>query len=452
MRPARNRRPGLRGTLLASVLAALGLVLAALTIGFNVILGDRLDAEATGVVQARASAELTALTVRGNRILLREAPDDRNPDTLVWVFQRGLAIERPRAAAADNRAARLLALRAPAVRDRTGTRLYALPVTQGDRRLGAVVAGVSLAPYQQTRRTALVASIVLALTVLAAAAAGASWLIARALRPVALMTQQAAEWSERDLDRRFSLGPPHDELMQLAFTLDSLLDRLAASLRHEQRLSAELSHELRTPLAAIAAEAQYALRHTEQSADGRAALEQILDGSARMGRTLDTLIAAARAQLNPRRATSDATDCARAAVAGCSSLASERGVAINVHAAPAAQRVAVEANLVERTLAPLVENACHHAAHAVHVEIERDAPFVLFTVQDDGPGVAADELETIFEPGRRSTSANTGTTVAAAGAGLGLALARRLARSAGGDVIAEKSQGGGRFIVRLPVA
>ena len=75
------------------------------------------------------------------------------------------------------------------------------------------------------------------------------------------MTRQAAEWSEHDLERRFSQGPPRDEFTTLAATLDGLLDRVAASLRHEQMLTAELSHELRTPLTAISAEAQYALRH-----------------------------------------------------------------------------------------------------------------------------------------------------------------------------------------------
>ena len=70
------------------------------------------------------------------------------------------------------------------------------------------------------------------------------------------MTEDAAAWSEHDLDRRFELGEPYDELTRLAATLDALLDRLAASMRHEQRFTAELSHELRTPLARISAEAR----------------------------------------------------------------------------------------------------------------------------------------------------------------------------------------------------
>ena len=93
------------------------------------------------------------------------------------------------------------------------------------------------------------------------------------------MTRQAADWSEHDLDRRFALGPARDELTQLASTLDGLLERLAASLRHEQRLSAEISHELRTPLASIVAEAQYALRHGRQTDESRATLEHILQSA-----------------------------------------------------------------------------------------------------------------------------------------------------------------------------
>ncbi|HWX74021.1 MAG TPA: histidine kinase dimerization/phospho-acceptor domain-containing protein, partial [Solirubrobacteraceae bacterium] len=297
---------GLRARLLASVIAGMCLLLTALTIAFNAVLADRLDGDANGVVQARAAAALGSLTVRSGGVQLPDAPDERSPDAQLWVFAGGAALERPRAAPAPNdRAAAALVALAPAGRDvgATHTRLYALPVVQSGRHLGAVVAGVALGPYEQTRHTALVASIVLALAVFLAVALAASWSIARALGPVARMTRQAAEWSESDLDRRFSAGPPHDELTHLAATLDTLLERLSASLRHEQRLTAELSHELRTPLASILADAQYALRHAELSDEGRASVEHMLESGERMARTLDTLMAAARAELDPRRAT-----------------------------------------------------------------------------------------------------------------------------------------------------
>jgi signal transduction histidine kinase len=449
------RRPlvgGLRGRLLASVLVGMGLLLTALTIAFNVVLADRLRGDAIGVVQARAAAALSSLTVGRGQIRVPDAPDERSPDAQLWVFQGGAPLERPRATtAANDRAAAALAARAPAGSElgATRTRLYALPVVQSGRRLGAVVAGVALAPYEQTQRTALVASIVLAIAVFAAVALTAAWLIAKALSPVASMTRQAADWSEHDLDKRFSLGPPRDELTQLAGTLDTLLDRLSSSLRHEQRLSAELSHELRTPLTSIAVEAQYALRHAELSLEARASLEHILECAQRMKRTLETLIAAARAQLDPHRSTSDAAACARAAL-GAGGERDTRALRTTQRVAAPGIRVAVERDLVERILAPLIENARRHASASVEVEITRDQADVQFTVSDDGAGVGGDELEAIFEPGRRAGGSATATV--SAGAGLGLALARRLARSAGGDVYAEASEHGGRFTVRLPGA
>jgi two-component system, OmpR family, sensor kinase len=439
---------GLRGRLLVSVLLAIGLALAALTTGFNLVLGNRLDSDADGVVQARASAELAVLRPDHGPMSLGETPDQAAPETPVWVFRGTRVLEAPRASDADNAAAAMLAPSARGGYDvpTTDTRLYAIPVISGGRRLGTVVAGVSLAPYEQTRRTALIASVILAVLAFLAVALGVAWVISRALRPVGRMTKQAAEWSERDLDRRFALGPPRDELTQLAATLDQLLDRLAASLRHEQRLSAELSHELRTPLANIAAEAQYALKHTAQDADGRRALEQVRDSADQMNRTLDTLIAAARAELDPQHATSDAIAGVRAVTAASKPLAAERGITTAFETPDSAVRVASEQALVERMLAPVLENAYRHASATVRITVCATTRVVRFAIEDDGPGVPPGELDTIFEPGRRGETTASGLN----GAGLGLALARRLAQSAGGNVEAEHREGGARFVVTLP--
>lgn len=451
MSSQRLRVLGLRGRLLASVLSAITVVLAALVLAFNLVLSQRLDREATGLVAARAAAEVSALRVTAGHIVLPEAPDDRNPDVLVWVFQGRRALEHPRSTANDAAAARLAA-EAPARRDVAGsdTRLDALPVAQAGHQIGAVVAGLSLAPYRQTRRTALTGSVILAAVVLVAVALAAWWLIGRALRPVAWMTAQAADWSEHDLEQRFALGPVRDELTQLAATLDGLLERLAAALRHEQRLSAEISHELRTPLASVVAEAQYALRHGGLTGEARATLEHILHSARQLTETLDTLMAAARSGLSRGEAMADARACARAAVAN---LARAMGPApaVDVVAPPEPVRVAAEPELVARILAPLLDNASRHARTSVRLAVASDGQMVSFAVQDDGPGVPDEEREAIFEPGHRG-GGSVAVAARTSGAGLGLALCRRLARSAGGEVTVEPSAAGARFTVRLPAA
>src|SRR5207302_9794321 len=134
-------------------------------------------------------------------------------------------------------AARALASRAPARTDvsRSDTRLYAVPIISGGRRLGTVVSAVALTPFEQTQQTALLASLALGGLLLLVVALAARWLLLASLRPVGRMTRQAADWSERDLDRRFALGDPYDEVSELAATLDRLPERLAAGLRREQR-------------------------------------------------------------------------------------------------------------------------------------------------------------------------------------------------------------------------
>ena len=70
--------------------------------------------------------------------------------------------------------------------------------------------------------------------------------------------------------------------------------------------------------------------------------------------------------------------------------------------------------------------------------------FIAVAVEDDGPGVAPDDAERVFDAGHTSGQH--------AGSGLGLPLARRIARSTGGDVRLEPSDLGSRFVIELPRA
>lgn len=440
----------LRRRLLLSVIAALAVALVALIGAFNLVLRDRLNHEANNTLAGRASAALASLQVVGGRVAVAEAPDAGAPDAQAWVFGAGnRVLERPASDPTIDHAAQTLARIGHGTSDLSGTniRLYAVAVLANGRRLGTVVTAISLKPYDNTAQTALVASLVLGVVLLLAAALAARFVIAAALRPVADMTAQAAAWSRIDSGQRFGLGPPRDELTALAATLDGLLDRVASSLRHEQRFSAELSHELRSPLASLIAEAQLALRHTQPGDADREAYERILTAAQQMRRTLETLLAVARTEHGGPSGTGDATAAAHAATGGYEALAAERGIAISVEEPPSPIRVGVETDVAERVLAPLIENACRYGTSAVTIGLEQRGGAVVFTVHDDGPGVPEHNREQIFEPGWR----NGADAAASHGAGLGLPLARRLARAAGGDVYAEPGNPGGHFAVRLPV-
>ena len=438
-----------RTRLLLIVLAAVFVALVAATIGFNLLLARTSNQDANSLLRQRADTERGLLQVVGGRIRLTESRDDPIGDSRIWVFEGTRIIEAPHARASTAAAARSLAVGPRRFLDvnKRDERLYGVPITRNGRRYGTVVVGTSLAPYEQTRRTALVASLLFAVVLLGISWAAAAWLLRSALRPVEQMTAQAAAWSEEDLDRRFEQGEPHDELSRLAFTLDRLLDRIAASLRHERRFTAEMSHELRTPLAKLTAEAELALRRPRTSEAYRAAIATILANAQQIARIVETLLAAAHQEAGAR-GTADAGEIAEAALDSVAIVADEQRVELALAEPASKLRVGVDIDLAERILHPVLDNACRYGHRRVSLSVARSDGNILFTVDDDGPGVGDDEADSIFEPAARGHAGlSTGPS-----AGLGLALSRRLARSVSGEVEAERSIGGGRFVVRLPAA
>jgi two-component system OmpR family sensor kinase len=444
-RPLRD----VRTRLLLIVLVALTLALGAATIGFNLLLAQSTSNDADAFLRQRAQGELGEIRVHGGTITTAGAADPLNTSR-VWIFSGTRVVVRPRGVhPLTEGAAQSLAGGRSRFLDveHRDTRLYAVPIVARGRRVGTLVTGISLQPYEHTRSDTLAASLALAGSLLTITGFAVWWLLRSALRPVAQMTEQASAWSENDIDRRFDLGDPHDELTRLAATLDGLLDRLAASLRHERRFSAEMSHELRTPLAKLMAEADLALRRERSAPEYRESLEIVLRNAQQIERIVETLVTAAQRAAQPQ-GVSNAREVAEAVVAACADDADARGVALELLEPRDRVRLGVDRDLAERILHPVVENALRYGRSEVQVTVARDGSTVLFAVDDDGPGVDEDERESIFEPAVRGRA---GQSSAGDGAGLGLALARRLARAASGDVEARPGAPG-RFVVRLPAA
>src|SRR3954463_7556416 len=394
---ARGRLPAglrrfhtLRGRLTAlGLLAALAAV-AVLTVAFNVILDRSLNADANARVRSLAAAAAATVDYKNGRLLVHESVDDAIVDRRVWIFDGARAVERPPATAELQRTAEALAGSAHVFDDVPGgdVRLYAAPVNVRGRQVGTVVAAQSLTAYDRTTDLALLGSVVLGLVLLAAVGA-LTWItVGRALDPVREMTASAADWSERDLAQRFGATPRPDELGELARTFAALLARVAASLRHEQRLSAELSHELRTPLARIVAEIELLQRRERSPEDRSEALATIARSAEQMRRILETLMAAARAETAARAGRSALAPTLAGLAGDCEGPLAERGVTLEVAPATGLE-VGADAAVVERVIAPLLDNAGRHAKTRVTIGAGRSSGRVLVHVHDDGPGIDA---------------------------------------------------------------
>jgi signal transduction histidine kinase len=427
----------LRARLLVVSLLTLGAGLGALLALGDVLVHIGVNAQAASVLRGRAEAQLATLRVAHGAVHVRETPNDQALDRGSWVIEGGRVLERPAGiSAALDRAATALARQwLPAQADGPDDlRLRAVPVLGGKprRRVGSVVVGYSMAPLERLQQEVLVASVVFAALILGAGLLATRRALDGALRPVAEMTEHAEDWGAHDLDRRFNLGPARDELTGLAATLDGLLDRIAASRRHEQRFASEVAHELRTPLAGLRGRAELALaaRGPAVGEEREEALRAVINGADRLGRIIDSLLAVARRELDPSAGSVELT-----------ALAREVG---DVKVTGPVPPVEGEPEIVRRALAPLVENARRHADSRVWLELSAHDGRVRLAVRDDGPGLDPELGERAFDPGVRGDADGEG-------AGLGLALARRLARSCGGDVTAGPGPGG-CFVLELPAA
>ena len=242
-------------------------------------------------------------------------------------------------------------------------RLLATPFTTRAGESGVLVVSQEAAPYERSELYAFLAAVVLGVLVVAGTAVMAWRVTAQALRPVTVMAERAADWSEHDLGHRFALGPPTNELAALGETLDHLLDRVASAIRSEQRLTSELAHELRTPLTAIQGSADLALLRGVDDPDVREDLRQISLSAREMSAVITTLLDLARDRTTPGQEGCHVADL----VPGLVAAAAGR-VEVLDRTQGSTARIAAPAGLVLRAVAPLVDNAARHARSRVVIE------------------------------------------------------------------------------------
>ncbi len=220
----------------------------------------------------------------------------------------------------------------------------------------------------------------------------------------------------------------------------------------QRRFVADASHEMRTPLAAIRASAEGALAGPASEDELRNALGVVVDSADRLSRLTNDLLLLARAdELPPDR---------RGAQVDMSVVVAETLVAF-VGAHPDLPRaratlspdlpVAADPDEIGRIVANLVDNAYRYGAPTVRpprIATRLVDDHAVVEVGDDGPGIAAADLERIFEPfARLHAEADTPD-----GSGLGLAIARSLARRNGGTLTVTSHPGeGATFRLSLPL-
>jgi two-component system sensor histidine kinase QseC len=236
----------------------------------------------------------------------------------------------------------------------------------------------------------------------------------------------------RDVNRLepIDIGRAPTEVRPLVDAINQLLSRLLHSLERERAFTADAAHELKTPLAAIKVQAQVALAE-QDTVRQRLAMERVVQGVDRSARLAEQLLLLARLDVHEKISTAPLKP---ATVAKDALLANERNAQQkNIHVmllGDMRAEIDAEPVLIGILLDNLLDNAIKygHAGGIIEVAVQHAEDRVQVTVRDDGPGVAAGDLDRLTNRFFRATGNQ------ATGSGLGLSIVARIAEHFGASL------------------
>jgi signal transduction histidine kinase len=324
----------------------------------------------------------------------------------------------------------------------------ALSSAETSRGTSTVLVAASLAPVDQLSAV-LVPLLAGGLPLVMLVIGAAVWMLTgRALRPVESITAEADSISASALDRRVPVPASRDEVAHLAQTMNRMLDRLESAAVRQRQFVANASHELKSPVAAILTMLDVAgadgrrVELTTLLRDLRAEDERL----AALVADLLTLASSDEGQLRLRPADVDLDDAVLIEVAA---MRSTTGVDFDTRGVRPA-RISADPDKLAQLLRNLLDNAARHADSRVCAATWIDGGEAVLVVADDGPGIAPEQRERVFERFVRLDEARGRSD---GGTGLGLSVCRAIARAHGGDIRLIDAEGGGAaFEVRLPVS
>jgi signal transduction histidine kinase len=313
----------------------------------------------------------------------------------------------------------------------------------------------------ETRDTALLvgAGLIAGLT---GAALLFSGLIASMRRPLEELVEASGRLAAGDLNTRVKVGG----LSETA-SLGAAFNEMAAELQRRAGERDQLetmkdefvltaSHELRSPLTSVQGFAELLMLERDNlSAKQADTVEIILDNTRHLVRLLNDLLDLARSdagRLTIKPTPTDVASLLEDSVRTMLSQTEAKGQSLSQWIEPGLPPVNVDRDRIRQVLVNLLTNAHEYCPQGATIQATATArpDGVEMTVSDDGPGMAADQLEHIFE---RFTRGDAGLTQHVGGTGLGLAISKSLVELHGGTISAEAVAGqGSTFRIWLPAA
>jgi signal transduction histidine kinase len=277
--------------------------------------------------------------------------------------------------------------------------------------------------------------------------------LARTLtRPLRELTAATRAVAEGDLGLTVPVRS-RDELGELTASFNRMSEELARSTSIRRQMTADIAHELRTPISIILGHADAV--HDRVLPPTQETFDIIRDEACRLERLVEdlrTLSMADAGELALTRRPFSPAALLEDAAAAYHPLALERGIKVQRDIAPDLPDIYVDPDRMAQVLGNLLSNALRYtpeggtvtlAASLLEHEVE-------IRVQDTGPGIAAEDIQHVFD---RFYRADKSRQRDSGGLGLGLAIAKSIVENHGGRIWAESPDDSGTtFVIMLPIA
>ena len=296
--------------------------------------------------------------------------------------------------------------------------------------------------------TRLSIALAIIVPVLVALGGWALWVaIGAALGPIQRISDEANRIAPSNSGDRLPVPETGDEIAALTATLNNMLDRLDDGLIRQRQFISDASHELRSPLTTITGAAELVASRSDLPSDAEPTVALLQRGVSRLEAVLDDVTQLAEGDAGLVAAEVDLDVLIKRELSAAASdhpdirfdSGSLTPMSLRVH----------ELSL-SRAIQNLVANAARHATSKVAVATETMLDvddLVVITVDDDGPGVAPEDRDRIFD---RFVRLDDGRSRSAGGSGLGLSIVASIARTHGGSVTCGESPlGGARFTLMI---
>lgn len=278
---------------------------------------------------------------------------------------------------------------------------------------------------------------------------------ARAVAPISGVIDQVEKIKANNLSTRLETGNNKDEIASLAATFNKMLDRLQDAFEAQKGFVSNASHELRTPLTILTGQIEVALMRQRSNEEYQKILEQTLNEIKDLNQLSNDLLSLASINIDSLQSTFVPLSVDELFYVTTKNFA-RRFPAYKVHLELAESiqdkildyNILGDQSLLRSAFKNLMGNACKFSSdNTVNVELSISGKCLVVKFEDKGIGIAAQDMERIFEPFFRAENAKNFK-----GHGIGLPLTKKIIELHGGTIKLESEIGKGSiFTVTIPL-